>query len=241
MTETEWLGCTDPQPMLEFLKGKASDRKLRLFGTACCRRIWQLLDEQSRHKVVLAERFADGFADKDEMPTPWPLGGLGQEPLSEYWAKLKAIASARDAAKMAAALATDQVGLDHPACHAAYYSAGAVAWKIAGAAKSATHAASWASAWNQAEADEYEEQVRLLRDIFGNPLRPAALRPSWLTPDVVTLAGHIYYDRVFVRMQELADTLEGARCDNADILMHCRQPGPHVGGCWVLDLLLGKE
>jgi hypothetical protein len=27
MTEAEWLACTDPQPLLEFLRRKASDRK----------------------------------------------------------------------------------------------------------------------------------------------------------------------------------------------------------------------
>lgn len=39
----------------------------------------------------------------------------------------------------------------------------------------------------------------------------------------------------------LADALEDAGCDNADILDHCRSDGPHVRGCWVVDLLLGKE
>jgi hypothetical protein len=45
MTEAEWLACTDPGPMMEYLRGKASDRKLQLFASACCRWIWPLLIE----------------------------------------------------------------------------------------------------------------------------------------------------------------------------------------------------
>jgi hypothetical protein len=43
------------------------------------------------------------------------------------------------------------------------------------------------------------------------------------------------------RLAVLADALEEAGCIDADILNHCRQPGEHVRGCWVVDLLLGKE
>jgi hypothetical protein len=42
-------------------------------------------------------------------------------------------------------------------------------------------------------------------------------------------------------MPILADALEDAGCDNADILQHCRGAGEHVRGCWVVDLVLGKE
>ncbi len=67
MTEQEWLACDDPRPMLEFLAGKASDRKLRLFAVACCRDIWALLDDIGRGAVEMAELIADGLAGNDEM------------------------------------------------------------------------------------------------------------------------------------------------------------------------------
>ena len=63
MTEAEWRACTYPEKMLEFLKGKASERKLRLFACACVRRAWHLLSDTGRHAVVTAEAHADGMAD----------------------------------------------------------------------------------------------------------------------------------------------------------------------------------
>ncbi len=75
---------------------------------------------------------------------------------------------------------------------------------------------------------------------LGNPFRPVTLEPAWLTSTVRSLAEGIYAERAFDRMPILADALEEAGCDNADLLAHCRGDGPHVRGCWVVDLVLGK-
>jgi hypothetical protein len=84
----------------------------------------------------------------------------------------------------------------------------------------------------------------LIRDIFGNPFRPVTIDPSWAAwadGTVRTLAEAIYAERAFDRMPVLGDALEEAGCDNEDILRHCREQRDHVRGCWVLDLLTGRE
>jgi hypothetical protein len=50
-------------------------------------------------------------------------------------------------------------------------------------------------------------------------------------------AGTLDKDRLAV----LADALEDAGCDDAVLLDHLRGPGPHVRGCFVVDLLTGRE
>jgi hypothetical protein len=91
-------------------------------------------------------------------------------------------------------------------------------------------------------------QAGLFRDIFGNPLRPVSLRPEWRTPNVVAIALSAYNERTIpsgeldlAPLGVLSDALEEAGCNHADILTHLRSPGPHVRGCWVVDLILGKE
>jgi hypothetical protein len=80
-----------------------------------------------------------------------------------------------------------------------------------------------------------------VRELFGNPFRPVAFASEWRTDTAVTLARQMYDARDFGAMPILADALQDAGCDSADILDHCRGPGPHVRGCWVCDLVLGKE
>jgi hypothetical protein len=85
---------------------------------------------------------------------------------------------------------------------------------------------------------EERPQMRLFG--FSNPLRYVSAQPCWLTRTVVALASGIYAERAFDRMPILADALQDAGCDNAEILEHCRSEDPHVLGCWVVDLVLGK-
>jgi hypothetical protein len=73
------------------------------------------------------------------------------------------------------------------------------------------------------------------------PFRRIKLNRAWLTRDVLAIARNIYEERAFNWMPILADALEDAGCSEEQILSHCRGPGPHVRGCWVMDLLLGKE
>ncbi len=78
------------------------------------------------------------------------------------------------------------------------------------------------------------------RDIFGNPFCPVTFDPSWRTTTAVAIANHMYQTLEFGAMPILADALQDAGCDTQDILDHCRGPGPHVRGCWLVDLVLGK-
>lgn len=80
-----------------------------------------------------------------------------------------------------------------------------------------------------------------VRCLFGNPFRPVTVDTSCFTSTVVALARGIYDERAYDRMPILADALEDSGCDSDEILTHCREDQPHVRGCWVVDLVLGKN
>ena len=90
------------------------------------------------------------------------------------------------------------------------------------------------------------ETKPLLREVYGNPYRPVPLPPHWRTPDVAALACAAYDDGVMpkgeldpVRLAILGDALEEAGA-GGEVLDHLRGPGPHVRGCWAVDLVLGR-
>jgi hypothetical protein len=221
MTEAEWLACEDLAPMLDFLRGRASERKLRLFACACCRLVWRLLkDERSRRAVEISELFADGAATSKQLAVAERLADEAADLLgfeADVSARM-AKRAARDAAQAALLVARKQVV---PA---------RVSAKVNGAITFTSLRPVNPSA--------------LLRDLFGNPYRPVAIDPGWLAWNGGTarkLAQAIYEERAFDRMPILADALEDAGCTDPDLLAHCRGPGPHVRGCWAVDLLLDNR
>jgi hypothetical protein len=253
MTEAKWLACADPAPMLKFVDGKASDRRLRLFACACCRCIWQLLPPgPSREAVRVAEDYADRQAgdrvrqaaeeraevvraaapaayDREVDESTY---AESDEVIAAGWTLLVAADAASAAKATTAASAADAArGASKKAGEAEAWSVQADLWS-AGIGR---RAGDWPFA-------EPARQAELARDIFGNPFRSPALDPAWRVWNggtVPMLARGIYEERAFDRLPILADALEEAGCTDGGILGHCRGPGPHVRGCWVVDLILG--
>jgi hypothetical protein len=98
-------------------------------------------------------------------------------------------------------------------------------------------------AWVRGEhRAECVRQADLLRDVFGNPFRPVRLDPAWLRCNdgaVERIAQAVHADRAYHDLPVLGDALEEAGCHDEQVLGHCHGPGPHVPGCWVVDLVRG--
>jgi hypothetical protein len=242
MTEEQWLTCTDPDPMLGFLRGKVGDRKLRLFALACCQRIsTRIKDERSRAAVEFSERFAErrvarrrGVVAVDRAATAACRDADA--------ASSRAVDGKQYAERMIgvnaclAAMATLECRPWLSASGASGFSANAIGWDWLIRTQPDT-LPGWVPA---ARRPEQEQQAHLLRDIIGNPFRPVALNPAWLTSAVVSIARRAYEERDYQALPILADALEEAGCDNPDILAHCRGQGEHIRGCWVVDMILEK-
>lgn len=218
MTEIEWLACADPHPIWKCLHGRMSDRKRRLLYCGCCRHVWRLLvDDDSRRAVDAAERFADGL--------------ITRRTLRKHYVRANGVLQRVESDDVTPFLNV----------------------MVAAFAMCTTNPTPGGVHWYDDEVKKLQEaqEAHFLRDIFGNPFRAVIIDPAWRswndsTP--VRLAQAIYDGRELPsghldpgRLAILADALEEAGCTDADILAHCRGPGPHVRGCWVVDLLLNKE
>jgi hypothetical protein len=220
MTEDEWLSSTDPRTMYdvveESLRGDwphnpRTERKRVFFGAACCRLVWPWIVVDDRCRRVV-ERMETQF------DVPMSQGEL--ERLSR---------DVEDAA--------DRPDADTPHLQR---TAASLVLEAANALSAIRHLLNGFAGWGH-PLQRRSQVADLIREIVGNPFRSVRCDYRWQTSTVLALAEGIHADRAFDRMPIFADALEDAGCDNADILSHCRGDGPHVRGCWVVDLVLGKS
>jgi hypothetical protein len=222
MTEPEWLSSTDPDRMLDHLGCKARGRKLRLFACACAGYVWYgLHDDRSREAVAVADRYADGLADAAELIA-------AQQGAVAAWKEipLESVKQSRMARK---------------ASWSTKYAAALACW----AADPDLNGARSRRAIREQSPAQRAVFAHFLRDLYDSPFRPPpAILPAWLACNggaVRHIAQALYDEGRFDQLPILADALEDAGCDDAAILAHCRGDGPHVRGCWVVDLLLGRH
>jgi hypothetical protein len=215
LTEAEWAASTDPDRMLQVLGARASVRKLRLFAVACCLRLHHLQpDERFRDIIETIGRFADGETSTEEIEKVRNESGVTIGFLTGFLGDLYQPSRFGEAATP---IQLRQVMMRILA---------RVRYLKGTGEKAAVP----------------QQQCGLLREIFGpDPLLAVSIGPAWLTPTVVTLARGIYAEKAFDLMPVLGDALEDAGCNDDSILAHCRQAEGHVRGCWVVDLLLGRE
>lgn len=215
MTDVKWLACADPTEMLEILYDKVSDRKLKLFAVACCRRVGHLLvDSRSRAALEVAERFADGLSSEQEL----------------YQAHITALAAIEELTaqrEITAAVAANLACESHPSAGTADMSAKDAARAISENYESFP--------LNVRFRLERKRQTVLLRHIIGNPFRPFAAPASW--PSTITALAAALYNGEDCHYA-LADALMEA--GHVELAEHFHEPG-HSKGCWAVDLILGKK
>jgi hypothetical protein len=190
-----------------------SGRKFRLWLCRCLREVnWP--DAESAAAVEVAERYADGLASEEERSQACEAADIA---VQRWYGTILSHGATNYLNARNARLALDVLDADF-----------------------------FANMAKPAEADHRRGGDSInsgrLRDIFGNPFRPVAFSPEWRTDTAVTLARTMYESREFGAMPILADALQDAGCDSDGILSHCRDTNAnHVRGCWVVDLVLGKE
>jgi hypothetical protein len=238
MTEEEWLVCAESEKMSDYLFGRVSERKLMLLGCACCERIPHPATTPCLRQVLgVAESVAEGRSDREKLVVVAKDTQNEQEQLHQDSPEYLLFTGITCVTCGAGFPKNNlfKIGLFNLTAAVAQWTVPDVNidpddWGVPQDER-------WRKVWR----NEMRKQAVLVREIFGNPFRPVDLNPAWLTSTVVALATGIYQDRAFDRMPILADALQDAGCENDDILNHCRQLGDHVRGCWVVDLILGKE
>jgi hypothetical protein len=256
VTEEEWLESAEPTPMLKFLAGKASIRKMRLFAANCCYRIWsQLSDERLRTAALTAASSADGWATETELEEARATARQLANTSADAFRRAIIVGGwgnqAESEAAMAVAHCTEsnvtEIGKTAQRASAAVAFSEGERNRI----KATNHGIleegvddvirHSATPDELARFREQQEQCHLLREIFGNPFRPINIDARWLDSEVVDWANLIYDHMAFGRMVHLGRALKKAGCMEEAVLAHCRCGCSHVRGCWLIDRLLDRS
>ena len=226
----KWLACTQPVHMAAAVP--FSHRKHRLFAVACCRQVAYLLhDETLQAAIEIAERFADQTCTEEER--------------AEYERRVQRVFKEREELDPGTNSIVMRGDFVYPETYAAEMMTYCLSPDAKSAATNVPFSAASAFAGTPYEDDlQFEAafaiQANLVRCIFGNPTRPMNFDSRWRTSVALSLAREMYEERDFRRFPLLADALMAAGCNEEQVVSHCRSPGLHVRGCWVLDLVLGK-
>jgi hypothetical protein len=237
MTEAEWLAIADPALMLAFVEKKFSKRKLRLFACGCCFRMW---DEKPESLPFRAITYGEHWAEKGVFNGPegqaiWDAIMQFQEEDMHAGNHLRAI----KLLYCLTCLGEDPLFLFRRRTSASIWG------RLIQLPRRIFRLSSRPQPIRDDPDDPrtalMESWPPIIRCIFGNPFRPVTFEAEWRTTTAVQIAKGMYDSRDFAAMPILADALQDGGCESATILDHCRGGGPHVRGCWVVDLVLGKE
>jgi hypothetical protein len=246
VTEEEWVRSADSLALLRWVTPKATHRKNLLYVCGGCYQISHLFYDpaNSLPAVLVGEKAADGKSTSEEerdaswyaeCPTfgydfdPDFVAGLTPEQQCDLKRRLVEKGALSEEVLLGGEWRVDETMRVKflAAARLAFYCLRSNPFDIPWLFET-LQSVDWPGRW-------------LIDCVYSNPFRPVVADPSWLTPTVVALADAIYAERAFDRLPVLADALEEAGCDNADVLSHCRGPGPHVPGCWVVDMVLCKS
>jgi hypothetical protein len=233
----------DTEGNFDKLQSRSSVRKARLFSVACCNLLTPWITESTcRLAIKLSEQFADGKVGKHVLAAARKAFAASERMRlrreSEIRGLNKSLRLLRENVRPIVWSAT------WDACH---YAVRADAWDAARLCQRAVRVV-----LQSIPADVVEKSLPqfgprsdlptgILEDIFGNSFSPVEFDSRWRTSDVLGLARAIYDDKAFERMPILADALMDAGCEDEQVIAHCRGERPHVRGCWVVDLVLGKQ
>lgn len=237
--EQRWLTAKTPSALLDLMKFKRRERTTRMLLVGYLAEVEHHFTERSRMDYRLLQDWSEELIVGESAfrePRTYSIGG--------YTSPQGLVHEALREALSFAARSDQDSDLDH---HEVSYLKGNFAGQalvlasVGNSPKVIGPDHPWHQTWRRKWSIVRNQQADLVRCVHGNPFRPIVLDRHWLTSSVLDLATSIYDERAFDRMPILGDALMDAGCAEEQVIQHCARKGPHVRGCWVVDLLLAES